>query len=203
MNGSKIKCLSAIVFFMAPIASNADPIVNGFGLTDPDTTITFDEIILGAGDIVTNQYASHGVTFSGVQYCSQGCPTYGGIEGIDGKYVGNNGGEGTNPFSVFFNSPVVSAAMGFATDPATTYVSAYLNGVFVETFSLATTYNNSGTAFLGFTNITFNEIRFKIDRFESLIDNIQFKTASVPEPGPLALLGLGLAGIGFAKRKKV
>lgn len=35
-------------------------------------------------------------------------------------------------------------------------------------------------------------------------DNIIFRaaTATVPEPATLALLGLGLAGIGFAKRKK-
>jgi hypothetical protein len=36
-----------------------------------------------------------------------------------------------------------------------------------------------------------------------LVSTTVSRVSSVPEPGTLALLGLGLAGIGFAKRKKV
>jgi len=38
--------------------------------------------------------------------------------------------------------------------------------------------------------------------FSATLDNVSFTTASVPEPSIIALLGIGLAGIGFSRRKK-
>jgi hypothetical protein len=34
------------------------------------------------------------------------------------------------------------------------------------------------------------------------IDDVQFNMASVPEPGTLALLGIGLVGMGLSRRRK-
>lgn len=40
------------------------------------------------------------------------------------------------------------------------------------------------------------------DNIGMLLDNVRLTAVSVPEPGTLGLLGLGLAGLGFARRKR-
>ena len=74
----------------------------------------------------------------------------------------------------------------------------------VESFSQAVTFNNASTAYLGFTGISFDSIRVTADVVEGLVDNVQIGSRSTPVPAPatLALLGLGLAGLGWSKRKK-
>ena len=68
----------------------------------------------------------------------------------------------------------------------------FLNGDSV----LVSTYSSGmipGTGFFGFTGGT------GAARNLQYIDNVRI---NVPEPGTLALFGLGLAGLGFARRKK-
>jgi len=181
-------------------AALAAPITNSFGLTAPASTLTFDEIVFAQGTTITNQYAAYGSEFSppvGMRYDTQGPASF---PGISGHYIGNFS-PAINPFSIHFVSAVTGAAFGMATNPGTTTFTALLGGSIMESFSAPTTYNNSGSGFYGFTGITFDEIRINVSSSLALIDNIQTGSA-VPEPAILALLGIGLAGIGFGRRQR-
>ena len=49
--------LAVAVCWMGTPSAHADPIINSFGLDNPLTTITFDEIVFAPGDPITNEYA--------------------------------------------------------------------------------------------------------------------------------------------------
>jgi len=178
--------------------ASATPIVNSTGLVDPLTTVTFSELAIADNTLITNQFAPFGVTTSGHRYNSQGASTF---PGIDGDYIGVST---SVPFTLSFNQAVTAAAFGYAKNPTTVLIEALLGGTVVESFSQAVTFNNASTAYLGFTGISFDSIRVTADVVEGLVDNVQIGSRNTPVPAPatLALLGLGLAGLGWSKRKK-
>ena len=182
--------------------ATAASLVNSFGLSSPQNTVTFSEQSFANGSLITNQFQPSGVTLTpGHLYNSQG-PA--GFPGISGNYVGASQGI---PFSILFNTPVTSAAFGYAKNPTTVLVEALFNGSVIESFSQAVTFNNPNTAFLGFTNILFNQIRVTADTGEGLVDNIQFNNAqatAVPTPALLpGLIGLGAAALRKRKAEKI
>jgi hypothetical protein len=193
----------------------ATPLISSTGLPNAPVIITFDELgALPQGTAITDQYASFGVAFAPSVYFNGQGPVPG-IPGIGGNYVSNfyidppNYTFPTNnPFSIYFTfgTPQMEAAFGLATNPATTTLTALLNGTVVETFSLSTTSDNPATAFVGFTGILFNEITISTTDIYgyhfALVDTIQDCAVPVPEPATIFLLGGGLLGVGWLMRKR-
>jgi hypothetical protein len=182
----------------------ATPFLGSAGLTTPDRVITFSEVLLADDTPVTNQFAALGLTVSpALAYNSQGPIT---LPGISGDYLGNNNSNPiANPFSLRFSAPVTGAVFGLATNPAITTFTAYLNGVEVESFVAATTFNEP-EAFIGFVDILFNEILVSVGGGDgaALIDNVQYefeRVDTVPEPPAGFLLAAGIAAMVLRRKK--
>lgn len=186
-------------------AAAAVPFLGSSGLSSPDVLITFSEIGMAPDTPVDGQYGGLGVTFGPpLGYNSQGPGVS--LPGISGDYLGNNSNlTAVNPFSIRFNFPVTAAVFGLATNPAITTFTALLDGVEVEGFIAATTFDEP-EAYLGFVDILFDEIMVSVDGFggAALIDNVQYefeRNNTVPEPPAAAMLALGIAAMVLRRKK--
>jgi T5SS/PEP-CTERM-associated repeat protein len=150
---------------------------NTNGLANPASTITFSEILLTTGTVLTTQYSGFGVTFSGVYYSpsTSGEPSH-----VDNANIGNfkPNVAATNPFYIYFNGPVTQAAIALGgTYTGTTTFTAYLRGVNVGSFSASS--GPLTNDFYGLTGVTFDEIQISVSSLDSaaLMDNLQFTSA--------------------------
>jgi hypothetical protein len=174
--------------------SSAASITNSTGIASPGTTITFSEVALTSGTVITNQYAAYGATFS----------PYAVFRAQDGyyptDYIGNFNGAGTaNPFVISFGHLVNAAAFDFITNDGTTTFEALNGATVVGTFS-ATTGIVIGT-YYGFENIAFDSIRITIPVNGAMeLDNLQI--AAVPEADTYAMMLAGLGLLGVVARRR-
>ena len=84
-------------------------------------------------------------------------------------------------------------------------LSLFNGGASVGTFS--TTFANGGVRFLGVSGMTFDEVRVAGAaggelRADNIVIGANASIAAVPEPGPLALVGLGLAATLLVARRR-
>ncbi len=117
-----------------------------------------------------------------------------------------NGGNFVPAFSIVFSTPQTSVSFALVTDGATDTFTLKNGSTTVDTMTLATTYGNGTSTgnYYGFTNESaFTELDFTLGGGNlAILGNLDISPGSVPEPGTVALLGLGLAGIAAMARRR-
>lgn len=96
-------------------------------------------------------------------------------------------GDAFAPFS--FNLAAVGAPL------------ASVDAIFLDVFGSAGAFNDSNSKFGGTTGLGALNLGNGVDDLDFRIDNFK-ATNGAPEPGTIALLGLALAGLGVARRRR-
>ena len=194
--------LIATVSTLFAVSAQATPIIGGPGVVGPTEDIDFSEIVLPDFTPLTNQYNSLGVDFNGVFYngctnCIAAQPD--GVHPEISNSTNNDFTFFTALTTILFTGNVTDMSFAFAGNGGIFTLSSYLNGGLVESFDFFGDVPNWQT--YGFANSLFDEVWISTPT-RMLLDNLRYNSAAVPEPGTLALLSLGLAGMGLARRRR-
>lgn len=195
--------LSTALVAVLPSIAMADPVTIGFEGVAPDNS-----------SVVTS--TPYAYTESGYSFNAS---TSGGTAGIFGKFASNSNGSatfvfcsfdsgctdgtsvtltGTTPFSL--NSIDVGNWMTGQAAGSLELIGHLLGGGTVTT-TLGTGNAWSSNLLSGFDNLQSVEFRGHTT-YAVAFDNLVISAGTVPEPASLALVGLALAGMGFAARRK-
>ena len=191
----------SLLFFLCPSLASATPSTD-FGFFGPGSiSLDFNEIPMSQSTVIVGQYASHGVTFSPNVWFEN----HRGAIGWDGHNIANfqTGTSTSNPtVDMIFSGVVNGAAMEFTGNASNSFsITALLGGSVVETY----THNQTGCcapAVVGIEDIQFDTLRIAHTTGGSeffIADRLTWNL--VPEPNTALLLGLGLLGLPFDRRR--
>jgi hypothetical protein len=200
----------AVLAFGAGISpASAAFLHSSTGLTSPTTTITFGELVFPNGTVITNQYASLGVTFSNNPVYETHTDPVSGVPDhqLVVQFEPNPIDLPLYGVSILFASNQTAAAFALDWDAGAVAFAAILDGNLVEEVAIAGPNPSPGDDFYGFTGITFDRILIRVvapaGRTLPLLDDIQLgeslDPAPVPAPPAAVLFVVGLVGLGCVR----
>ncbi len=206
-----LKLGASAALTVAASAASAGPIYSASSFAPTDTTITFSEVAVTNNSAVNTQFSGFGVEFGksgGTVTWKMASSTLIGGANFSGKFLFSQGAtnnSSSNYLNILFGSDV-DAAGGFfefnaSASPIT--IAAYSNNVLVEALNYTNNNCCATSAFLGFNNIVFDELRISNLKDRTFyLHGLTFSGVNaVPEPGSLALAGLVMGGL-FTTRKR-
>lgn len=157
--------------------------------------------------IPSGEYTEDGFTISGptMYYAGQSNDEYAGSAGLHLRTSNATISLVDSTASVFsINSIGLSILNPDGVSPEVTFTGFLLGGGTVTQTFQPLSFGFSDfffdASFSNLTSISWNQGPYDGDAHQ--FDNINLNVVKVPEPATIALLGLGLAGIGFARRKR-
>ncbi len=198
--------LAIAACIIVPSLSAATPIL-GQGLPTDNANLSAGTVIdfESTGVVNTPSLSISGVTFTGDTNIEVDSDYAGGYN-TRGTYHMTNHGSGPDLFRFDFDAPVDAFAFLWGAADVNWTLSAFSGASLLETLTInPTRASNAGDYFgIASSGITHATMVNNGGYDYVFIDNFTYSAGAtaVPEPASLALLGLGLAGIGFARRKK-
>ena len=166
------------------------------GLEDPDEFISFDEVALAEGALLSDKFSSFGVTFdSGIYFDDNpgADQILNGAHGRNAIQIGGGSGDidpntARNPFTIQFQEPIREVAIALMGAEPQTTVTVRLDGVVVDSVSGFAHHGTNGGRYFGFTGIEADELVIATGTESPTnlsgfvrFDNLQYSHGDVPD----------------------